>query len=254
LKAKNVEIIMKICRLILPALALWLAAVALTSHAQTGRLNDTGQTTCYDASNAAAPCNAATVGNTGTRPHQDGRYGRDVAASAGVLTKTGGGAAGFDFSCVLWNGTVVNGSNCTSGLTANTTGAATGTPATDWACTKDNVTGLVWSLQTQGTVNWATANAATYPNAGHNSANRCGYSTGWRLPTRGELLSIAHHGQFTPAIDTTYFPATQGNGHWTSDTYAPDPYYGWYAHFNDGYTDVAQKPSSLFVRLVRSGP
>ncbi|MFM2449686.1 MAG: hypothetical protein RIS44_2136 [Pseudomonadota bacterium] len=226
------------------------------AQAQTGRLNDTGQTTCYNASNAAVACDAATTGNTGTRPHQDGRYGRDAAASVGALQKTGGGAAGFDFSCVLWNGTVINGPNCTAGLVANITGIASSTPATDWACTKDNVTGLVWSLQTQGPVNWNTATGATYANAGHNTASRCGFSTGWRLPTTRELLSIVHNGLSTgPMVDATYLPSTQNNqyGYWTSETAAFNPAYAWFVYFINALSSAYFKTDFHFVRLVRSG-
>lgn len=158
---------------------MWAAACATPALAQTGLLNDTGQTSCYDTANNAVVCDISTTGNASALPHQDGRYGRDAAQAAGALpTKTGGGDAGFDYSCVLWNGTVVNNPSCPSILTANTTGAAGATPATDWACTKDNVTGLVWSLQTQGPVDWNTASDASFANAGHNSASRCGYSTG----------------------------------------------------------------------------
>jgi hypothetical protein len=230
--------------------ALWSAAV----QAQTGQLNDTGQTTCYDASNAAVLCDAATAGNNGTRPHQDGRHGRDAAQAAGVLpAKTGGGVAGFDFSCVLWNGTVVNSPTCTSTLTANTTGTASLTPTTDWACTRDNVTGLVWSLQTQSAT-WSAAVAASYPNAGHNSAGRCGYSTGWRMPTRRELLGIVHWGQTTPSIDTAYFPATPGDWHWSADGLAYDTNFAWMVYFQDGTVLAYYKTSAYFVRLVRSVP
>lgn len=226
---------------------LWAAVHAASIQAQTVRLNDTGQTSCYDASNAPTAC------STSARPHQDGRYGRDAARTAGALpAKTGGGSAGFDFSCVLWNGTVVNGGNCTAGLAANTTGTASGTPSTDWACTKDNVTGLVWSLQTP-TASWDTATGAGYPDAGHNSAGRCGYSTGWRLPTTRELLSIVHHGlSHGPMVDATYFP-TPGNLYWTSDSYAPNPAYAWVVIFGNGDTDTRGKSGSNYVRLVRGG-
>jgi hypothetical protein len=236
--------------------ALLLAALALPAHAQTGLLNDTGQTSCHDASNAAVACDATNTGNNGTRPHQDGRYGRDAAAAAGVLTKTGDGPAGFDFSCVLWNGTVINGSNCTAGLVANTTGTPSGTPSTDWACTKDNVTGLVWSLQTQGSVNWTTATGATYPDAGHNSASRCGYSTGWRLPTRLELLSIVHRGQTNPAIDASHFPGTWNRWYWTSEPSQTSPDRAWYVDFRFGgsATNIQTESLMAYARLVRSGP
>lgn len=236
-------------------LAAWVLALYTSAHAQTGRLNDTGQTSCYNAANSAVACDAATAGNTGTRPHQDGRYGRDAARAAGGLpAKTGGGVAGFDFSCVLWNGTVINGTNCTVGLVANTTGTASGTPATDWACTKDNTTGLVWSLQTQGTVTWNMATAAGYADAGHNTPGRCGYSTDWRVPTRRELLSIVHYGSSTaPRIDTTYFPATQSNWHWSADTFTPLSTFAWIVHFSSGDTSANSKAVNHFVRLVRNG-
>jgi hypothetical protein len=243
---------MKNIRLV-PAL-LWALTCIATVQAQTGRLNDTGQTVCYDGSNAPVLCTAASTGNASALPHQDGRYGRDAAKTSGALpTKTGGGAAGFDFSCVLWNGSVVNGSNCTAGLVANTTGTASGTPSTDWACTLDNVTGLVWSLQTQ-TATWDAATGASYPDAGHNSASRCGYSTGWRLPTTRELLSIVHHGLSAgPMVDATYLP-TPGNLYWSRDTYVPNPVYAWIVIFGNGDTDTRSKASANTVRLVRSKP
>ncbi|HEX5784034.1 MAG TPA: DUF1566 domain-containing protein [Burkholderiaceae bacterium] len=229
-------------------------AVLDGAHAQTGLLNDTGQTVCYDATNAAVACDAATAGNTGTRPHQDGRYGRDAAQAAGMLpAKTGGGAAGFDFSCVLWDGTMVHSPTCTSTLTANTTDTASATPATDWACTQDNVTGLLWSLQTRSAT-WNAAVAASFPNAGHNTVHRCGHSTGWRLPTRRELLGIVHWGQVGPSIDAAYFPATPRNWHWSSDPAADNALFAWMVYFEDGTPIEYYKTTPYFVRLVRSGP
>ncbi|GAB4090823.1 Lcl C-terminal domain-containing protein [Hydrogenophaga soli] len=239
----------------LHALALlWAAVCATPALAQTGLLNDTGQTGCYDATNSPVVCTDSSTGNASARPHQDGRYGRDAAKTSGALpTKTGGGAAGFDFSCVLWNGTVVNGSNCTAGLVANTTGTPSASPAMDWACTLDNVTGLVWSLQTPSAT-WDAATTASYPDAGHNSASRCGYSNGWRLPSTRELLSIVHHGLSAgPMVDTAYLP-TPGNLYWSRETYAPNPVNAWVVIFGNGDTDTRSKSSTNNVRLVRSKP
>ncbi len=212
--------------------------------AQTGRLNDTGQTTCTTNANCAAT-------------QEDGRYGRDAAQAAGALpAKLGGGAAGFDFSCVLWNGTVINGPNCTAGLTANTGAAASTTPTTDWACTKDNVTGLVWSLQTVSGLTWSAAMntaIAGRPIPVANAAGRCGYSTGWRLPTRRELLSIVRHGASNPAIDGNYFPATAIYYYWSSDAYARNAAGAWSVFFGDGHAYAYGKTITSRVRLVRSG-
>jgi len=208
-----------------PARTLWRATATLVllpalAGAQTAPLNDTGQTQCYDAANTAVACTQAIAGNTGVRPGQDGRFGRDAAQAVGVLTKTGGGAGGFDFTRVCWNGHTEGDAQCTGTLVANGSGAASATPATDWACTYDNVTGLLWSLQTQ-TATWNAATAGTYPDAGHNSASRCGHASGWRLPTRRELLSIVHSGAFHPAIDTAYFPGTASAYYWSSEPTRP---------------------------------
>ncbi len=106
------------------ALALLLPALAA---AQTAPLSDTGQTQCYNGT-TLVPCTAANTGNTAPYPGQDGRFGRDAAQAAGALpAKTGGGAAGFDFTALDVGGN------------ATTPGGH--------ACVKDNVTGLTWEVK-----------------------------------------------------------------------------------------------------------
>lgn len=255
---------------LLASAALGVFAV-LPTHAQTGRLNDTGQTSCYNAADAAVACDAATAGNAGTRPHQDGRYGRDAAG--GALTKTGAGAAGFDFTKIANNGTAL------------AAGAVLGANPTDWACTRDNTTGLVWEVKTTSglrsnahTYTWyATTNnggdagslgsntcggtlsgyndqcnTANYV-AAVNAAGLCG-ATNWRLPTTRELLGIVHNGLTTgPMVDATYLPNTQNSWYWTSDTYTPNPPNAWVVHFDYGNAGAGVKSNVNFVRLVRSG-
>jgi hypothetical protein len=218
--------------------------------APTGYLNDTGQTACYDASNNVADC-ATVAADGGAAPRQDARFGRDRAGMA----KTGGGAAGFDFTKVCWNGDAEGSGTCTGTLVANTGASAGGTASTDWACTKDNHTNLIWSLQTVSGITWADATATGdgSPIKAHNDATRCGYNTGWRAPTRRELLSIVHHGASGPAIDGDYFPGTLSDWYWSNDDYAPDPADAWYVSFNNGDTYAGDKTGNGHVRLVRSG-
>lgn len=230
--------------------ALLLAASLPLHAAPTGLLNDTGQDTCYDGANLVT-CTPGNSGDAATYPRQDGRFGRDAAASAGTLSKTGAGAAGFDYSKICFNGDAEGSGSCTGALVANTNATATGSPSTDWACTKDNVTNLIWSLQS-GSGDWTTYAQTTLPNA-TNAAVRCGYSSGWRLPTRRELLSIVHNGASSPVIDSAYFPATQNSWYWSADTYAPGPAGAWFVNFNDGYTNYDNKTNSGYFRLVRSG-
>ena len=223
-------------------------------QAQSGRLNDTGQKQCYDGS-ALVGCTNANTGDTAIYRRQDGRFGRDPAVG---MVKVGSGAAGFDFSCVRWDGTVDNSASCTTALTANTGASASGPAATDWACTKDNHTNLIWSLQTVSGINWddATSTAGGSVIGTHNSANRCGYNNGWRVPTRRELLSIVHHGVDNPAIDTAYFPSTLNTKYWSSTPFAPDTTQAWNIEGNTGYTQnhVKTTNTNINVRLVRSLP
>jgi hypothetical protein len=234
-------------RFLMLPLALLFSAAA--QAAPTGYLNDTGQTACYDASNNVADC-ATVAADGGAAPRQDGRFGRDRAGMA----KTGGGAAGFDYTKVCFNGDLEGSGTCTGTLVANATATTTGTLATDWACTKDNHTNLIWSLQTVSGITWADATAigAGSPIKAHNDATRCGYSDGWRVPTRLELLSIVHHGASSPAIDGDYFPGTLSNRYWSNDAYVP-PVGAWLVEFSDGYSDSFSKSLNYHVRLVRSG-
>jgi hypothetical protein len=221
-----------------------LALLALASlPTLAAGLNDTGVYACYDGANMVA-CTTANAGNAALYPSQDARYGRDAAQAAGLLpAKVGGGAAGFDFTPLDASGNVI---------------ALTGTPpvpAATPACTRDNVTGLVWEVKTaanmNGTFTWAAA--ANYASSA-NSAGLCGAHSGWRVPTRRELLSIVHRGTSNPAIDTHYFPNTTGDWFWSSDIYAPSPAYAWVVDFYDGYAYAnSQSGNVVHVRLVRSG-
>lgn len=224
------------------------SAVAALSLGPTGRLNDTGQTLCDNGANVLVACSAANTGNASAMPGQDGRFGRDVASPA----KIGGGAAGFDFTRICWNGDAQGTGTCTGTLVANGTGTATATPTTDWACTKDNVTNLIWSMQTQS-ASWDAATALTYPEAGHNTPARCGYSSRWRMPTRRELLSITDLGKYNPVIDVGYFPGTD-TIYWTGDNSVTYPIYAWAVFFeSSGGVNGWLKTDALGVRLVRSG-
>jgi len=183
-------------------------------------LNDTGQAQCASGASMAA-CGTATAG-------QDGAQGRDAQATAGQLAKAGAGAAGFDFTAL------------------DALGAAVAPGAHE--CVADNVTGLVWSTETLAAQSWADASAIT-------GTNRCSVGTGWRLPTRRELLSIVHHGASGPAIDGDYFPATQSAPYWSSDTQGGS---AWAVDFNDGATqrlDPAQPHAArLVARPVNEAP
>ena len=234
-----------------------------------GPLNDTGITFC----------GGATSGNNptclGTDPAgQDKNYGRDASALAGSLSKIGGsgGVNGFDFSKVSNSGTVL------------LAGALQGVGAGDWACTKDNVTGLLWEVKTTTGLRglnhgytWfktgspdgnngtpaATTGNATCATLGRcdtekyvhdvNTAGLCGASTGWRMPTVKELEGIADLGRGNPAIDPTYFPKTPISYVWSGSPYAGSSGDAWHVSFHYGYADYYVRSYANQVRLVHGG-
>lgn len=243
-----------------------LAVLLAVAPAFAVGLNDSGQDDCYDDS----AINATGVeADGGTHPRQDCRFGRDAAAKAGVLYKIGAGAKGFDFTKIANDGTSL------------AAGAALGANPTDWACTQDNVTGLIWEVKTiaglhfkDHTYTWYNSDAATNggvagtssggtcQTAGRcdtekfvadvNSAALCTY-TDWRLTSRRELLTLAHKGVNSPTIDTAYFPNTNSHYYWTSASWAAGPSTAWNVVFSTGNVNADNKFSGHDVRLVRGG-
>lgn len=243
------------------------AGFALASQAiHAAELNDTGQTTCYR------------DGQTSTcAGGQDGRFGRDAAAMAAALPKTGAGAGGFDFTKIANDGSDLP------------DGALLGSGPGQWACTRDNVTGLTWEVKTPAASDlrysghlytWystAAANGGNAGSVGSNSCNGtlggafsnqcntsnyriavngtvlCGYSN-WRLPTPEELLSVVNFAIGNPAIDTGYFPNTPAFFFWTGTNLAPDPNRAWGIYFNNGNLGYLDKSGGHSVRLVRGAP
>lgn len=234
-------------------------------------LNDTGQNWCANDSANFLSCPQAGF------PDQDGDHGRDALASAGQLTKIGGGEAGFDYTKI---------SNSGQPLGA---GVALGTGAGDWGCTRDNLIGLIWEVKLNDaaslrhmdhTYTWYDTNAAINGgNAGTigaavtcnstltqcntsafvaavNAQGLCG-ANDWRMPTPQELQGIVHTGTLNPAIDTGYFPNTSTSGNaamfWAGRNYAVDASSAWYVYFNIGSVFDNYKSSNYGVRLVRGG-
>ncbi|MBB1125684.1 DUF1566 domain-containing protein [Thiospirillum jenense] len=241
------------------ALVLFTAVTAAPAHAA---LNDTGITACSDGTTAFSPlCPIAEF------PRQDGDYGRDAEAIAGTLIKTGGGDAGFDFTKI---------SNSGAELPAD---AQLGNGPNDWACTRDNVTNLIWEVKTDDgglrdqdhNYSWYDSNS-TDGNLGTNSGGvcfesgrcdmekfvydvnsteLCGFSD-WRMPTVKELGGIVHLLRIGPAIDDVYFPNTYSTSHahfWTAARYAADPNFFWAVSFYQGETGAISGLSH--IRLVR---
>jgi len=220
--------------------------------------NDTGIDTCGSSDSNTLPCPVPDF------PDQDGDRGRDALARAGLLTKVGAGAAGFDFTKL------------------DAAGQSLPASAASWDCVADNVTGLVWEVKRNQTghlrhvlnyYSWYDPEPAS--NGGHagqadsgfcsgsacdthgfiqavNAQSLCGASD-WRLPTVMELNELAHRGAFNPVLDTDYFPylPQMQMRYWTASTTAADPNQAWRWDIGNGFETRMDKANAELVRLVR---
>lgn len=123
-------------------------------------------------------------------------------------------------------------------------GAAAFSLASANGCVQDGVTGLTWADETLAPAPWAYFNGMAY--------DLCGIDSGWRLPTRRELLSTVHHGQSHPA---STLPNTQSAPYWSSDAQGAN---AWAVDFTDGdtrlITQAESHPARLVVRPVNQPP
>lgn len=208
-------------------------ASAAAGQSLPQRINDSGQTSCHA---GVDPVSTIACDGNGSWPGQDGASGRDAAAAAGTLVKIGGGAAGFDFTKLSNAGDVLAPS------------AAPGSGAGQWACTRDNTTGLVWQAAAAGQLSWSGAR-----HAAQNAGGLCGLR-GWRLPTTVELQGLVHYGQTTLSLDSTYFTAGTATFHWTGERHADGTARAWVVHFGGGFVNAADRDATAAsVRLVSGG-
>ncbi|MGR8935850.1 MAG: Lcl C-terminal domain-containing protein [Gammaproteobacteria bacterium] len=235
-----------------------------TTAVCVGALNDSGWQKCGDYSQNDLSCPVS--GYEG----QDGDYGRDAKARIGTLKKKGSGLAGFDFTKIANNGTKLPET------------AAIGAGPKDWACTLDNVTGLLWEVKTNDnglrhathTYSWYNPDSNTnggdvgIKNGGTcgggiscdtqgytlaiNAQGLCGKKD-WRIPTLEELRSLASYDTTSNYIDSVYFPNIQRYDYWSATPYADFISYAW--EFNVFHTQerAVYKGNPYAVRLVRGG-
>ena len=115
--------------------------------------------------------------------------------------------------------------------------------STNWQCTQDNVTGLIWQASpaiNNGVANtgWSTyANLAAYV-AQVNQSALCGYSN-WRLPTANELESLVDFSLTAgAAADAFGFPVMQPDRYWSGEPRVNTTTDAWFVDFgNEGAVD-----------------
>lgn len=219
----------------------------------TGLLNDTGITTCSNASSNNLACPQSGY------PGQDAEQGRDTTHN-----NNSDGHAGFSFTKLDANG--------------NALPAGAGS----WSCVKDNVTGLIWEVKTDDgglrdkdwTYTWynpdsnSNGGSAGTQNGGSCSGSGCDIqayvqavngqglcgASDWRMPTIKELEGIVSLDRINPAIESGYFPNTRSMDYWSA---SPHAYYSngaWGVYFYYGPSSgYYYKSDYVYVRLVRDG-
>ena len=233
----------------------------------SGRLNDTGITFGGEPLSGNNTFCTSTGGNIA---QQDCSKGRDANP---VLNNSADGAAGFSFTKI---------SNAGAAVPAS---ATLGSAANDWACTYDNVTGLMWEVKTVSgrrssahTYTWystdggnnggdpGTAGGGTCGDvagtcdtekfaATTNAVTLCGRND-WRMPHVKELESIVHLGVVNPVIDVTWFPNTPNTpaaGFWSGSPSAGGAASAWAVNFSDGSAKAVGRHNAVRVRLIRAG-
>jgi hypothetical protein len=224
--------------------------VAGIARCAQGQINDTGITLC-----SGGDCPAPGL------PGQDAEFGRDALAGAGQLNKLGSGEAGFDFTKLDIDGEPLP------------------SESAQWACVRDNYTGLVWEAKLDdpdalghfahsytwfqpdadinggevgtpdgGVCEGSACDTRAYVTA-FNEQRICGV-TDWRLPTRHELDSIVHAGRSAPALDPGFFPLGP-DAYWSATPAAADPASAWIVDFDDGSIETELKTTAGRIRLVR---
>jgi hypothetical protein len=109
---------------------------------------------------------------------------------------------------------------------------------------RDTVTELTWQREVPSTsMNWADAKkyCADLSLAG----------TGWRLPTRAELLTLVDPTEADPALDRAAFTNTPVNSFWSSSAYAGSSGSAWSVEFGGGRAVYSVSSVTYRVRCVR---
>lgn len=213
----------------------------------THPLNDTGAKYCLV---SGFPSNAC----MGTS--QDAGLGRDVSPKA----RDSDGHAGFRFEKICHSGEAAGQGSCPKD-------PALGSLPSDWGCTRDRLTQLIWELKTDDG-GWRDQNR-TYTFIGDGrtgdaskylkraqSNGLCG-ARDWRLPGVVELLSMVDFGVSWPGptLDTRWFPNSLGQAYWTSEPLQGSDMDAWIVQFYGGaaFPDSRWHEHVNGVRLVRGG-
>lgn len=118
----------------------------------------------------------------------------------------------------------------------------------------DDVITVAENLTDEGPINttFATLDDLIWDALDQANANSLGGYSDWRIPNYFELASIVNLGNCNPAIDTTVFPSTPSDYHWTSSSNPCDTAYAFRVTFYSGVISYYVKQGfKCYIRFIR---
>jgi hypothetical protein len=195
---------------------------------------------------------------------QDGQLGRDADAATNDARA---GLLGFAFTKI-----------CNSGEPAGT-GTCPADPALgpgpdDWACVRDDVTGIMWEVKTtwgfrDRALKYTNYSPAWNPVGEYGSAtdatgfiNRvnkallCGYKD-WQLAHTDKVQTIIDYGIDTPGaarVDPAFFPTIKPNWYWNASPNPSSDRTAFAVNFADGSgSNEADRSTPRYAQAIRNG-
>jgi hypothetical protein len=215
-----------------------------------------GKSQCIEAGSALlVACRTSSVQG------QDGQLGRDADAAA---NRSDDGTLGFSFTKVCNSGELAGHGQCPAD-------PALGPGADEWACTRDNLTGIVWEVKTTSGprsmwhryTNYSAAynplgqyRTATDATGFVDQVNRdglCG-ANDWGLGHAGRLQTAVHYGIAGSAarVDKRFLPNTLAETYWDASKNPSRSDTAWTIDFSSGGIDNnSDRGLARPVRLVR---
>ncbi len=135
--------------------------------------------------------------------------------------------------------------------------------ASEWACVKDELTGLVWEIKTRdgglrdkdsNSYQWGGGAGTDVVGSSWdelqtllNTDQVCGFDN-WRVPSRRELVGLIDYGVTRPVINEDYFPNTASKHYWTMNRGVSGR--PWAVDFDTGALSQISSTSEERVRMV----
>jgi hypothetical protein len=130
--------------------------------------------------------------------------------------------------------------------------ALPGANPTDWNCTQDNLSELMWEIKTPGnnSILYSLAEAQSYVSS-LNAARYCGF-TDWRLPSITELFGVMNFGFGLPTVDPSWFPNIKPLNFWSNTARLPLTLMNnFFVSTGNGMVGAAQPNAKHAVMAVR---